>query len=335
MNLPQLYYFKKLAEVQHYTRAAKELYITQPTLSNSISQLERELEIPLFERENRNVKLTRYGREFYTYITEALNALDKGIDIAHEHAGSLSGTIEIGTIYSIQGDYLPALMASYRAEYGENITTNVYQGLSLPLIEDLEHDRFEVAFAAYVPDKPNLTFVPMFTQQLVAIMSIHHPLASKAHLTFEDLEQVERLYSYPPDTPIGSEVHNTIAEHGLTTLPPYYSDEITLGSMVEADSNAVGLSLNTIGLMPFKGKIARKRIEGIPLDYHPIYMAYKTSAFKSRALENFIQFAKGFEWHEEAIVDDEVPEGDHASTDNAPAATRGQEGANIISPFVA
>ena len=112
MNLSQLYYFKKLAEVQHYTKAAKELYITQPTLSNSISQLEKELGIPLFERENRAVRLTQYGKEFHAHVTEALNALDKGIDIAHEHVKSLSGTIELGTVYTIQGDYLPALIAA-------------------------------------------------------------------------------------------------------------------------------------------------------------------------------------------------------------------------------
>lgn len=53
MNLSQLYYFRKLAEVKHYTHAAEELFISQPTLSNSISQLERELGIPLFEREGR------------------------------------------------------------------------------------------------------------------------------------------------------------------------------------------------------------------------------------------------------------------------------------------
>ena len=86
MNLSQLYYFRKLAEVKHYTHAAEELFISQPTLSNSISQLERELGIPLFEREGRKIKLTKYGEEFYQYATEAVNALEKGIALAHEHA---------------------------------------------------------------------------------------------------------------------------------------------------------------------------------------------------------------------------------------------------------
>ncbi|WP_241428017.1 LysR family transcriptional regulator [Clostridium saccharobutylicum] len=51
MNLNQLYYFKKLAQLQHFTQAAKELYITQPTLSGSISSLEEELGVELFRKD--------------------------------------------------------------------------------------------------------------------------------------------------------------------------------------------------------------------------------------------------------------------------------------------
>ena len=72
MNLSQLYYFRKLAELQHYTKAAKELYISQPALSDAIKSLERELGVPLFKREGRNVRLTRYGREFADYVGRAL-----------------------------------------------------------------------------------------------------------------------------------------------------------------------------------------------------------------------------------------------------------------------
>ena len=53
MNLPQLYYFRKLAEVQHYTEAAKALYITQPSLSDSIASLEKELGVSLFQKKGR------------------------------------------------------------------------------------------------------------------------------------------------------------------------------------------------------------------------------------------------------------------------------------------
>ena len=63
MNLQQLYYFRKLAEVQHYTEAAKALYITQPSLSDSISSLESELSVALFQKKGRGIELTKYGQE--------------------------------------------------------------------------------------------------------------------------------------------------------------------------------------------------------------------------------------------------------------------------------
>ena len=76
MNLSQLNYFKKLAEVLHYTRAAQELFITQPTLSGAISSLEKELGAPLFERNGRSMALTTYGEVFYEHVCLALRAID-------------------------------------------------------------------------------------------------------------------------------------------------------------------------------------------------------------------------------------------------------------------
>ena len=81
MNLQQLYYFRKLAEVQHYTEAAKALYITQPSLSDSIASLESELSVALFQKKGRGIELTKYGQEFYQYMNQALGVLEHGIAI--------------------------------------------------------------------------------------------------------------------------------------------------------------------------------------------------------------------------------------------------------------
>jgi DNA-binding transcriptional LysR family regulator len=68
MNLKQLQYFRVLAKTEHYTKAAEKLYITQPSLSYSISELEKEFDTQLFEKEGRNVKLTKYGRVFFFFF---------------------------------------------------------------------------------------------------------------------------------------------------------------------------------------------------------------------------------------------------------------------------
>ena len=294
MNLSQLYYFRKLAEVKHYTHAAEELFISQPTLSNSISQLEKELGIPLFKREGRTIKLTRYGAEFYEYATEALNALEKGIALAKEHAGSPTGSIDIGAIYTIQSDYLPALIKAYRETYGRSAQVNVFQGLTLPLIEDLENDRYELAFTAYVPDKANLTFIPVLTQQLVAVVHRSDKLAWSKNLKLEDLRGRE-VITYPSNTPIGAEVAQLMKTHGITPYHTSANDEITLGSMVDSTAGTVGLALNTIGLSPFRELITKKLIQ-IDDDFHTVCLTFKTASYKTRAVENFIEFTRSFEW---------------------------------------
>ena len=71
MNLNQLHYFAKLAEVEHYTKAAEELSISQPSLSHAVSSLEKEIGTKLFEKQGRGVVLTKYGKIFKEYVDEA------------------------------------------------------------------------------------------------------------------------------------------------------------------------------------------------------------------------------------------------------------------------
>lgn len=110
MNLSQLHYFKKLAEVLHYTRAAQELFITQPTLSGAISSLENELEVSLFERSGRSVNLTPQGEIFYEHVCLALRAIDDGVAAVQDRGHSIVGSISLGTTFTVQDGYLPLLM---------------------------------------------------------------------------------------------------------------------------------------------------------------------------------------------------------------------------------
>ena len=67
MNLQQLEYFKVIAETKNFTIASNILAVTQPALSKAISKLEEELDVNLFEREGRNIKITKYGEVFLKY----------------------------------------------------------------------------------------------------------------------------------------------------------------------------------------------------------------------------------------------------------------------------
>ena len=214
MNLSQLRYFRKLAQVQHFTRAAEELFITQPALSNSIKQLEGELGIPLFEQHGRNVRLTKFGKEFNEYVSEGLDVIDKGIQVAQEHANSLSGTIDIGTIFTSQADYLPALLREYRCRYGTHVDVRLYQGLTQGLIEGLTDGTYDIVIAAYVENRPDLEFIPVLSQNLVAIVHEESPLTKKQSISLKDLKNTE-IVTYRPETPVGAEVKDLLSSYGL------------------------------------------------------------------------------------------------------------------------
>lgn len=227
MNLSQLYYFRKLSELQHYTRAAKELYITQPALSDAIRSLEKELGVPLFQKEGRNVKLTRYGREFSVYVHDALRELDKGIAVMHEYTGKLSGNLSIGGLYTITGDYLPSLIRAYHDNYGEAVKMEVSQGFSLDLIQGLKEDRYDIVFAARKDDEPTLCFEPIVAHQLVVGVRKGCPIAQLPCVSLEDLHGYE-IHTYRSGTPIGNEVERVLTAHGIAAHQDF-DDEITMG----------------------------------------------------------------------------------------------------------
>lgn len=115
MNLQQLYYFRTLAEVKHFTKAAMKLMVTQPSLSHSISDLEAELGIALFVRTNRMVTLTKYGELFLEYVDQSLNLLDEGRARLEDFISPEQGVVSLHYVSSID-PFVPYLVARYFQE---------------------------------------------------------------------------------------------------------------------------------------------------------------------------------------------------------------------------
>lgn len=169
---------KSSQRIKHYTKAAAELYIAQPTLSVAISSLEKELGTPLFERKNNQILLTPCGKQFYHYVCIALQNIEKGITAVHEYAGMINGQINLGTLYAMQGKYWSeASCVPWR--YGAPIQINITQGFTPALTRDLKADKLVVVFAGQTEPDPDLISVPCWAQELAVAVNKAHPLASK------------------------------------------------------------------------------------------------------------------------------------------------------------
>ena len=122
MNLNHLSYFRVLAKLEHYTQAAEELSITQPSLSHAMSALEKDLGTYLFEKQGRNIKLTKYGKIYYEYVDKALSELERGEKKLKELTNVSTGTIELGYIYTLGPNFVPKLIKNFtNADENKNI----------------------------------------------------------------------------------------------------------------------------------------------------------------------------------------------------------------------
>lgn len=285
MNLPQLYYFIKLAELQHYTKAAKELYIAQPSLSDSIASLESELGISLFQKKGRNVTLTKYGEEFYIHVSQALNELERGIATMKMHSGQLGGTIDVGCIPTLLGDFLPTAIQNY-IKKNPQAKFNIFQGMSIEVAHGVAAGKYDLGFCSMVEEEPDLLFVPIMAQELVLIVNDAHPLAERKEVCLSELKNYN-LTTYRESIPIGKVVRNLLQQHEVEATFSY-DDEISIGGVI-SESNLAAIVARTPFLKQFDNLVLIP-LSDVPKDTRLIYMTFSRKNFVSSSVEAFADF---------------------------------------------
>lgn len=192
MNLNHLSYFRVLAKLEHYTQAAEQLSITQPSLSHAMSALEKDLGTYLFEKQGRNIKLTKYGKVYFEYVDRALSELEKGEKKIRELTNVSSGTVELGYIYTLGPRFIPKLIKEFtNLENNKDIKFLFGQGTTKSLIEGLKQEKYDIVFCSMMENEPDIEFIPLINEELVVIVSNEHPLAQKDNI---DLTEID---SYP------------------------------------------------------------------------------------------------------------------------------------------
>jgi len=285
MNLPQLYYFIKLAELQHYTKAAKELYIAQPSLSDSIASLESELGISLFQKKGRNVTLTKYGEEFYIHVSQALNELERGIATMKMHSGQLGGTIDVGCIPTLLGDFLPTAIQNYMKK-NPQAKFNIFQGMSIEVAHGVAAGKYDLGFCSMVEEEPDLLFVPIMAQELVLIVNDAHPLAGRKELCISELKNYN-LTTYRDSIPIGKVVRTLLQQHEVEATFSY-DDEISIGGVI-SETNLAAIVARTPFLKQFDNLVLIP-LSDVPKDTRLIYMTFSRKNFVSSSVEAFADF---------------------------------------------
>lgn len=186
MELRQLKYFAMLARTLSFSEAARQLYITQGTLSQQIQQLEFELGHALFDRTSRRVRLTTAGEELLPLaqktIEDSVRCEQKMRDIRKE----MCGTLRIGTAFCFD-KYIVATLKDFQKRYPK-VKLSVIKRKASDLIPMLRCDELDIALA-FKPSSEceDLCMEELFVSKPMAIMRSDHPLASREVIRFSDL----------------------------------------------------------------------------------------------------------------------------------------------------
>ena len=261
MNLSHLYYFKKLAEVQHYTRAAKELFIAQPTLSAAISQLEKVLGAPLFQKHTRSVHLTSYGQDFYRYVNVALQNLDKGIDVVQQRAGVRQSSVRVGAVGIVQDKIWSRGIRTFRDSMDKDVLVEIRQTSTTNLAAGLKSGNLDVVFTDVPINEPNIVCLPYRSFDLVLLVNKLHVLASKTSVTMEDISAFP-LISYDSHHENGKVLNDLFERHGMSLAIPC-NDPSTMCSLVSVDVTYAAIAVGSFLSSSFEG-VATVPISNIP-----------------------------------------------------------------------
>lgn len=209
MNLKQLYYFRDLAETENYSISADRLAISQPTLSHAISLLQTELGVLLFEKQGRNVHLTRYGKYYLSYVRKALDELQKGKSALDNLIDPQSGIIELAFIYTMGASFVPKSVRLFSEHPAyRRIRFNFHQGTTQDVIGKLSDESCDLAVCSYAEGHPEIEFSPIYQEELVLITAKNHPLARFDRIDLRQttaypyvlFNQKSGLYPYIRDT---------------------------------------------------------------------------------------------------------------------------------------
>ncbi len=290
MNINQLESFCKAAQYKSFTKAAKELFISQPALSQQIRSLEEELGFPLFQRINKTIELTDAGTYFYKEARELIEKAEDMVVNARRIAEGNDSKLTVGVFRPFSKHYMPEILKTFNSKY-KNYEIDLVLSTSNMNYASLLSGSVDLIFveqSLVANDLKSITFEPLIKSKTGFLVRKDNRLSKKEELTWDDLR---RSLVIVPKT---KEVINTyeLFVSDLKSVVPdaqikSVSDFDTGISLMRSDpkyiSIAPDLSYNDnsdLIYIPFK--------ENYPLYYGAAYM----TANKTDVMDKLIKSAK-------------------------------------------
>jgi len=278
MEFKELESFITLSNLKSFSKAAEHLFLTQPTISNHIQTLEKELKTILIDRSSKQIQLTPAGEVFLVHAKRILNEKHLAFHSIDEYKGKVYGKLKIACS-SIPGKYfLPNVLTEFHRKYPD-ITYEILQsdtGIVHTMLKNLEID---FGITGMKQDPKNFEYIEIIDDQLVVIA----PYDFKA-----DSLSLDELLGYPL----------ILREEGSGTKDTFfkYLEEKSIGPqkvriIAEVSNNNIikdlvskGMGLSIISNKTLKSELANKELKIVQIDDFKICRNFYFTCRKSQSL---------------------------------------------------
>ena len=286
-TLHQLKVFEATARHGSFTRAAEELFLTQPTVSIQVKQLTKAVGMPLFEQIGKKLYLTQAGEKLLTTCQEIFNGLEQFEMSVANLKGMKQGQLKLAVITTAKY-FVPRLLGPFCKRYpGIDISLKVTNHHQLQ--KSMAENEDDLYIISQTPSQPDLEVHPFLENPLIVLAPTNHPLARKKNIPIEMLNNEPFIMREE-----GSGTRTAVEER-LAKYDVKVKVRLELGSneaIKQAIAGGLGISIlsqHTIISEGTTGEFAILDVQGFPIERH-WYVASLSGKQMSVVAETFIQF---------------------------------------------
>jgi len=288
VTLRQMRVFVSVARHLSFTRAARELHLTQPAVSQQVRLLEEEVGLPLFEKIGRKVQLAPAGTELLSYATQTLELMREASEALAAMRGLRRGILKLAAV-STAKYFAPSLLSAFRLAYPE-VTIKFDLGNREEIIKQMAANDTDLVIMGRPPRELETIAAPFAKHPLVIIASPDHPLAARRRIPLRQLASEQFLIREAGSGTRASMEHVFRERNVPFRVSMEVSSNETIKQAVMAGMGISFISAHTVGLELAAGKLVCLDIVGLPImrDWYVMYLRDKHLAPIADAFRRFL-----------------------------------------------
>ena len=286
-TLRQLQVFEKVASHLNYSRAAEELYLSQPAVSMQIRQLEGHIGLPLFEQMGKKIFLTEAGRELFHYSRNIAQQLAEMEAVFDEMKGLEQGRLTLSVV-NTANYFTPKLLAEFCRQH-PNINVILQVANRAAVLKQLADNSTDLAIMGQPPEGLDISAESFMKNPLVVIAAPDHPLAKLKRIKLARLAQ-ETFLSREPGSGTRSAMERVFAEH---QIQPRISMEMETNEAIKQAVQA-GMGLGILSLHSIELELETKRLAMLKVEHFPLLRHWFVAHRSNKRLSSAALAFKGF-----------------------------------------